>query len=97
MKLNANEFLALDEIMNYVSDYDKLELVELVKADDFPEGAHNEVMAEDIAERLEVSVKAAKGYIGSLAKKGLIWCADPEEDYDMICITKEGVLEWDAR
>lgn len=97
MKLNANEFLALDEIMNCVSDYDKLDLVELAKADYFPEGAHNEVMAEDIAARLEVDVWVAKGFIGSLAKKGLIWCADPEDDDDMICITREGVLEWDAR
>jgi len=97
MKLNAYEFLALDEVMNHVSDFDKLELVEMAKNGERVDGWHNEVTVEDIVARLEVSVNAAKGYIASLAKKDLIECTDPEEDYDMICITKEGVLEWDAR
>ena len=97
MKLNANEFLALDEVMNHVSDFDKLELVEMAKNGEYVDVYHNDVGVEDIAARLEVSVNAAKGYIASLVKKDLIECTDPDADHVVICITTEGVLEWDAR
>jgi len=95
MKLNANEFLALDEIMNDMNDIgDKLDMVELAKEGNWEYGGHGETSVEDIAARLEISVNAAKGYIGSLIKKGLV-----ENVYEdgMLLITAEGVLEWDKR
>lgn len=47
-----------------------------------------------IAHRLGISVNAAKGYVGSLEKKGLVDC-DPEDG--MILITNGGILEWNKR
>lgn len=95
MNLNANEFLALDTIMNGMNDVgDKLDMVELVKAGKWEHGGHGETCVEEIAARLEISVNAAKGYIGSLIKKDLV-----ENVYEdgMLLITAEGVLEWDKR
>lgn len=102
MKLNANEYLALDFILARTCDYDKLELVDMAKND--PESIDQGLLCdgdvEDLAERLGFTVNQAKGVLGSLVKKGLadVWENDVNgKSIQMMEVTAEGVLEWDKR
>lgn len=90
--LTANEAIALDVMINGISDYNRSSVLEMAlgkkEVCKMFEGAHNETEIEDIADECGITVSATKGVLGSLAKKGYAWMVEEDE---MLCPTMDGV------
>jgi len=45
----------------------------------YAEPFFSDVIAQDLADKINLDIKSTRGVVGSLAKKGIIWIEDPNE------------------
>jgi hypothetical protein len=90
--LTTFELLTMDMLIDNVADFKRTEILEMaigkIEMDDMFEGNVNEAEMEDITKACGITLNAAKGVLGSLAKKGYVWFDHEDE---MMCPTMFGV------
>lgn len=91
--MNASEFAVLNLVYSSMQDEGtKNDMLKSVMDNTREDNTgHSSINVKSLSEKLDISMNAVKGYVGSLAKKDLVICDHYD---DMILVSNKGILAW---